>query len=415
MLKDKSPSRIPINPSSKDPIVSWLDVMSNMLELPDTQRKQVRDELEDHLRSRVDDLIIMGNTEHQAIKIAVSELGETAEIAKLISNAHSIPTRRRTIMNTLAIAAAITGMSFGWISLTQSTEQIQSNTVAENAQANSTFAIEVTEADFKASDPNATHVFEYESHISMYTMLKDIAKAFGKELEISQAIIGSSIDAYLGSSHASIEGEMTFEQAIAHFNDIFDPALIGTEILVGDRVIELITHGEYLRRSTSIEHYSIEWSSFEHAQNIYHTLENIVGKGRHSTHFNMSVVGDQVIVDALPKAHEQVIEILAVSKDSYLRVMEEEKRRKAESLFKIRSEFERVEKDLIKMSEIIRTNKLEITEIQFSSDSSRTKLSRLRTELLEAEFEHEELRARQSYLRDRLIESDYAQLILDLD
>ena len=105
-----------VTPSNRDSIASWLDVLTSMLSLPEGQREQVRDELEDHLRSRVDDLLITGTPEPEAIRIAVAELGETAELAKLISHAHTRSNPRRRMMNIALITAAIAGLSIGGIS-----------------------------------------------------------------------------------------------------------------------------------------------------------------------------------------------------------------------------------------------------------------------------------------------------------
>lgn len=73
----------------KDAIESWLDVMVSMLRLAPSKRTQVRDELEDHLRSRVDDLLVKGESESDAVRHAISELGETAQLARHISSANT--------------------------------------------------------------------------------------------------------------------------------------------------------------------------------------------------------------------------------------------------------------------------------------------------------------------------------------
>jgi predicted secreted protein len=109
-----------VQPSSRDSISSWLDVLVSMVALPELQRDQIRDELEDHLRSRVDDLLITGIEEHEAIQQAVSELGETAELAKVVTQAHAHTTPRRRIMQTTLIAAALAGMSFGGFTMINS-------------------------------------------------------------------------------------------------------------------------------------------------------------------------------------------------------------------------------------------------------------------------------------------------------
>lgn len=93
--------------SPRDAIETWLDVLVSMLNLPPSQRTHVRDELEDHLRSRVDDLLITGTPEPDAIRQAVSELGETAQLAKTITAANRThhPFRRFAMHTLITIAA----------------------------------------------------------------------------------------------------------------------------------------------------------------------------------------------------------------------------------------------------------------------------------------------------------------------
>jgi len=68
-------------PSTRDPIDAWLDVFIRLLGASRGEAQTIRDELEDHLRSRVDDLTIIGVAEPDAIRRAISELGETADLA----------------------------------------------------------------------------------------------------------------------------------------------------------------------------------------------------------------------------------------------------------------------------------------------------------------------------------------------
>jgi hypothetical protein len=95
-----------IRPSVPDPVDAWLDVLVAMLSIPKTDRQTVRDELEDHLRSRIDDLLIHGLTEPQALQKAVAELGETADLARQLSHAHKSPRTRRLAMHALIVALA---------------------------------------------------------------------------------------------------------------------------------------------------------------------------------------------------------------------------------------------------------------------------------------------------------------------
>jgi hypothetical protein len=77
---------------------SWLAVLVRMLRLPERQRVAIRDELEEHLRERVRDLVLAGRAEADAQREAVEELGETAQLARRLEHANRSPVRRR-IMN----------------------------------------------------------------------------------------------------------------------------------------------------------------------------------------------------------------------------------------------------------------------------------------------------------------------------
>lgn len=103
-LSPKPDADAPVRPSSPDAVEAWLDVLVSLLPLAKEERQTVRDELEDHLRSRVDDLLITGLTEPEALQKAVAELGETADLARQISHAHRTPNPRRTAMHAALIA-----------------------------------------------------------------------------------------------------------------------------------------------------------------------------------------------------------------------------------------------------------------------------------------------------------------------
>jgi hypothetical protein len=103
----------PVRPSAPDPVDAWLDVLVTMLAIPKADRRTVRDELEDHLRSRIDDLLIHGLTEPQALQKAVAELGETADLARQLSRAHKPPRTRRYAMHALLIALTGTVVALG--------------------------------------------------------------------------------------------------------------------------------------------------------------------------------------------------------------------------------------------------------------------------------------------------------------
>lgn len=105
MTETKSKQQSHVRPSSRDPITNWLDVFTKLLAVPPAERMRIRDELEDHLRMRVEDLLILGMSEPEAVQKAVTELGETAELAKRFKEART-NTRRRIVMHTALFAVA---------------------------------------------------------------------------------------------------------------------------------------------------------------------------------------------------------------------------------------------------------------------------------------------------------------------
>ncbi|GJM18524.1 MAG: hypothetical protein DHS20C14_07370 [Phycisphaeraceae bacterium] len=115
----KTRTRTPsVDPSARDPIGSWLDVFVGLLDLPREQKKTIRDELDDHLRSRVDDLLITGITESEATQRAVGELGETAELARSFRAAAQPHQTRRLIMTASLFTVIGAGIVLGTATLT---------------------------------------------------------------------------------------------------------------------------------------------------------------------------------------------------------------------------------------------------------------------------------------------------------
>jgi len=106
--------KVSVEPSRSDPIDAWLDLFVRLLRVRGSEASQIRDELEDHLRSRVHDLMIAGLAESDAVQRAVSELGETAQLAQRFTNARR-GQKWRTAMqvSTITIAGSALALSVG--------------------------------------------------------------------------------------------------------------------------------------------------------------------------------------------------------------------------------------------------------------------------------------------------------------
>jgi uncharacterized membrane protein YgcG len=89
-------------------IDGWLGVLVTLLHLPESRREAIRDEFAEHLRQRSSELMLGGMDETDAVQQAIDELGEAAELARRLDQAHRRP-KGRLIMNLsfCALAAGI--------------------------------------------------------------------------------------------------------------------------------------------------------------------------------------------------------------------------------------------------------------------------------------------------------------------
>ena len=101
-----------VEPSSRDAVGRWLDVFVPLTGVRGPAAAELRDELEDHLRARVDDLMITGLSEPEATRRAVAELGETAALARTFRAARG-NNRRRLAMHLSVLAVVGSAIGIG--------------------------------------------------------------------------------------------------------------------------------------------------------------------------------------------------------------------------------------------------------------------------------------------------------------
>lgn len=101
-----------------DPIASWLGVLERFLRLPPAEAREIRDELDSHLRERVRDLMIEGRAEADAVGRAIAELGEAADLARRFRGARRAR-KRRFLMNVSMLALAGGAMALSLVAVTQ--------------------------------------------------------------------------------------------------------------------------------------------------------------------------------------------------------------------------------------------------------------------------------------------------------
>jgi hypothetical protein len=92
-------------PPGRDAVGAWLDTLGALLRMPAAKRAAIRDELENHLRERVRDLMLSGTPEPEAARAAIAELGDAVRLAERLRAAGRAPARR------LAMHVALFGMA----------------------------------------------------------------------------------------------------------------------------------------------------------------------------------------------------------------------------------------------------------------------------------------------------------------
>lgn len=88
-------------------IAAWLHALARRMNVPASERKAVCDELDAHLRQRVQELMLCGLSEVAATADAIDELGDAEDLAKRYTQAYTHPRRRRIMqIGMLGIAGA---------------------------------------------------------------------------------------------------------------------------------------------------------------------------------------------------------------------------------------------------------------------------------------------------------------------
>jgi hypothetical protein len=447
-----------VRPSNRDSISSWLDVLTSMLVMSESQRTQVRDELEDHLRSRVDDLLIMGKDETQAIRVAVEELGETAELAKLITHAHTKSNPRRRTMNISMIAVALAGLSFGGFSFINSTAA-----PSQLPSGNNGFPVVLVDSSGKEneavlqSEPEKPKQvrFDIESS-SLQGILNKIASSFDREFEVSpRAKEHAGRRGNFFSIENSFIGEFTLDQAVDELTNLYPYLITDVQLSVGEDVLLIETNDEVQRRRIQNYVYPLpRWlHTADERRNYAFSIESLL-KVKHDLQYtSIEVIGESIVIASPPEIQVEFEKMAAemqavVDAEQADRIRRQEERdratqqyrveqqkeheiemkakkaSKAEAIIEIKAEFTTVRSKLLAIKDQLRRVQNELNgdlryELLTDDKAHRTKIQAQLNDMMIAkdllEFEHNEIEEQYEYLRSRLFESQYANLFEDLE
>ncbi len=427
-----------VTPSNRDSIGSWLDVLTSMLSLPEGERLQVRDELEDHLRSRVDDLLITGTAEPEAVRVAVAELGETAELAKLITHAHVRAHPRRRTMNIALMTVAVAGLSIGGYSLNNTGGGAAlGGQMGEQGSA-------LIDASGVSPDVQKTHVFTAESK-PLRSILKEISEAFGRRFELSRDAVSGELAPMIFSHTNSLDGEFTFEQGIEQILERFPEEMYGYTLTCTDTTVRLQSFDEYQRSLIETRVIpSPSWLGHHELFDFAGSLKNLLEVKHNLSRSSIEVVGGTIVVAAPPRIQDEVRILVAelnvvVQKQMEIRkrenqAAEDERVRRREfnrskAVQQINAECieidQRLEKDKGMLNEIL--GGIEVLHQRIEQQTAHphpdspsletlhdfvrarnAQVERLRYQISEDE-------TRRSYLTNKRLESEYAHLFESMD
>ena len=431
--------RAPVAPSSRDGIERWLDVLTSMLKLPPGQRAQVRDELEDHLRSRVDDLLISGTSEPDAIRQAVSELGETAELASLISNAHTQTRSRRHVMQFTLAAAAIAGMTFGGVSMISGNGNNTNTNSAMIGSAGAAGLASLAQGDDREQD-QTPHTFDLKQR-SLREILTEIGSVFGRSIEYSSGVRRSGIPGALSICYGDYTGELTFPQAIDRFKAIFGEDQNGYVLTIARDQILLETYGEYQRARIETRVVpSPVWIEDHELFDYANALENLLRVKHDLSMTSIQVVDEAIVVASVPEIQDEIIKLVAEldhfvqqrrdQRSKQLKRDEHERDvRRSESIKKIMIEHERIASSLAKAKADLEANdrSIDVLKQQIREEETRPSGDPARLEELigfrtarralseRLRYQIAEDEARAKYLLERMVETEYLYLFDELD
>ncbi len=441
--KSRASRKRSVTPSSKDSITGWLDVLTSMLPLSEPQRSQVRDEIEDHLRSRVDDLLITGMSEPEAVRVAVGELGETAELAQLITSAHQRITPRRRIMNTALIITAIAGMSIGGYSLTNNGSGNNSNLtnhgLVAGAGAGGIASVAAAEVDSVDSKDSEVHSFDVKNK-SMKEVLNAIASTFDRTVEISWDVQRSDLGAMLNMHYGNFIGEYNFTQAIDAFKSFFREEIRGYKLSITDDSILYQSYDEYQKaKIVNMIYATPSWiGGTTERYNYAESLEELLKVKHDLSYASIRVVDQAIIVAAPPEIHTEIGKLAAELdaivqqrreqqsiewKEEEQRMKQRAERREAEfqlAVEQLQRELDAARKDLLVIKQKVRVveNKIQSARNVFRSQApDKDQQAARELDLVsqhaildELNLELDEAQERYTYLRNALLSSQYAQL-----
>jgi len=317
-LIERDPPAAPAADEAPDSIDTWLAVLMRLLHVSSSQREAIRDEIETHLRERVRDLMIGGAAEHDAIRTAISELGEVADLARRFSHASKLRIRR-TIMN-------IAVLGVGAVS-------IATATIMFNGQQQPPSRLAVFESQPAGTEGRAPAVLDDKTVPAAFAghelglVLQYLAEAAGVDLVIDHR----ALDAVGVSLEEKITLNLRNPRPVAQVLDLVAAGLEHPFAWrAADGMLEVSTGDVFDRREIVLASFDVQnvldliWATSGDDESATERLESLIIEYVEPSAWqvnggdlaNVSVVGGKMFVKSPSRFHEPIQWILSQLEES---------------------------------------------------------------------------------------------------
>lgn len=288
-----------------DVVATWLDLFERLLHVPPREARDIRDEIEGHLRERARDLMIEGVDEPEAVRRAVAELGGAADLARSFRFATG-GRRRRLTMNAMLLAGAGGALVLSVVAVSRP-GGLPSGAPPVRQQVYQPAA----RAGAESTRVGAPITAEGVRLADVFDMLRDAAKT---PIRVRWASLGESgLEPGLSCSVRIPEGPIG--SAIEALNDALGAAGHGAGLLdfrADNGVVLIATPAYFDRREAVLAAYNIEPVSANGVDDealvkvITTFVEPDGWRDNGGNVATMSIVGARLFVHAPPRFHEGV-------------------------------------------------------------------------------------------------------------
>lgn len=291
-------------------IHDWLAKLE--LVLPPNQRTAAREELGDHLRCRVNDLLLTGQSEAHAAATACEEMGDPAQLAHRFRSALSAP-RRRFMMNLSIFGLSGAAIVAGMVALNPAREPVPVSVfqTRESAVAPEGYLRATVTTPKDATFQQLLTAVGAPSKLAVdpaWSAFEEVGLAADQNLGLEYG--GMSVEAVLADINDHLEPQQRFEWRVAGPRLVFAPR---THFDRRERVLATYDIAGIARAREAAA--GEDGSTGQAAQEVCGLITELVEADHWRDNggdlASITRFGDKLFITAPPRMHEQVRWVLS--------------------------------------------------------------------------------------------------------